>query len=70
MAGVRARFRCTKKDETYSQVTLEPDYSSDENKAWAKFTPSGKVEMRIDNPPALAVFEVGKDYFIDFTPAG
>ena len=43
--------------------------SGDENKTWAKHTPSGKIEISIDNPDAYDQFELGKTYFVDSTPA-
>ena len=39
------------------------------NKTWAKYTPSGKIELTIDNPDAYDAFELGKTYFVDFTEA-
>ena len=33
-------------------------------------TPSASAEFLIDNPSALAMFEIGKTYYVDFTPAG
>jgi hypothetical protein len=64
---VRAKFRCTAK--TVGHVVLDPDYSDPVNKTWADATPGGHLEMGINNPTALEQFEVGKYYFIDFTPA-
>lgn len=43
--------------------------SDEANKTWAKYTPSGSLEMQIDNPEALNQFEVGQFVFVDFTPA-
>jgi hypothetical protein len=43
--------------------------AGEENKTWAKYTPSGKIELSIDNPDAYAYFELGKTYFVDFTEA-
>lgn len=42
--------------------------TSEENKTFWKYTPSGKIEMEIDNEVALNGFEVGKEYYIDFVP--
>lgn len=51
-------------------VKLAPVFAVDgPNKAWSEATPSGVVEMTITNFEAMGKFEVGKDYFIDFTPA-
>lgn len=65
--SVRAKFRCATK--TTGSVTLDPDYSDPINKNWAQATPGGHIQMSIDNPVALEQFEVGKYYFIDFSPA-
>jgi len=43
--------------------------SGEENKTWAKYTPTGKVELSIDNPDAYAFFELGKTYLVDFSDA-
>lgn len=71
--NVRAKMHCYEKtatdDEGGATVKLRPVYSdSEENKTWSKYTPSGDVTMSITNPPAAAAFEVGRDYYVDFTP--
>ncbi len=78
---VRAKFRCTEKTirtstggygEPKPVDTEEVKFqavSGEENKEWSKWTPSGELRIQITNPAALAQFEVGKDYFLDFTPA-
>ncbi len=40
-----------------------------ENQAFTKATPSGTLKMKVDNPDALAQFEAGRHYFLDFSPA-
>jgi len=40
-----------------------------ENATWSKYTPSGDVRLTITNPAAIDAFELGKSYFVDFTPA-
>jgi hypothetical protein len=50
------------------RVVLQP-VAGPGNETWSKWTPSGKLEMTITNPEAVAQFEVGKDYFVDFTLA-
>lgn len=71
--SVRAKVTC--KGITGNEVTFytvyEPDESRDtENARFTKATPWGEIRMGIDNPAALAQFEAGKDYYVDFTPAG
>ena len=39
------------------------------NKSWAQYTPSGSIEMQIDNPGAYEAFELGRHYLVEFTPA-
>jgi hypothetical protein len=78
MAQVRAKFRCIEKADRSTQWGASKGVQSSgvklaavagpENKEWAQFTPSGQLEMQIDNPAALDAFVVGTDYFIDFTP--
>ena len=45
------------------------DYGTPENQRFAKATPSGTLEMVVDNEEAVKQFEVGKSYYLDFTPA-
>lgn len=69
---VRAKFQVTKR-EAGGGVTLEAVYSSDENhenKAFWEATPSGKLEMWINVPDAASFFELGEEYYLDFTKAG
>jgi hypothetical protein len=40
-----------------------------ENLMYSKFTPQGKIEMVIDNPPASEFFTLGKVVYVDFTEA-
>lgn len=80
MATVRAKFKVSSvkkivgqgKEITAEEVELLPVYSSDpesENAKWSKATPSGNIRMYISNPGAFDVFEPGKEFFVDFTPA-
>lgn len=43
--------------------------SDDANKTWAKYTPSGTIELAIDNPDAYDAFKLGETYFVDFSLA-
>jgi hypothetical protein len=45
------------------------DTSIPEDQRFQKATPSGSCELQIDNPEALKQFEIGADYYVDFTPA-
>lgn len=74
---VRAKFLCIEKGEAGLQpcqktakITLTPvTGTTEENKSFWKYTPSGKIELQVVNPEAADQFEVGKEYYIDFTPA-
>lgn len=50
-------------------VILTPQYDSsiEEDRRFAKATPSGRMELTIDNPPALAAFPLGSVHYVDFT---
>ena len=73
MAAVRSKVRCTSKvgnAVTFTTV-YEPDAAKDtENARFTKATPWGDIRMGIDNPAALDAFDVNKEYYVDFTPAG
>lgn len=47
----------------------EYDQSIPEDQRFQKATPTGTIEIQIDNPAAVAQFELGKSYYVDFTPA-
>lgn len=51
-------------------VNLSPVVSgSEENKSFSLYTPSGKIEMLINNPDAIGFFEPGEDYYVEFKKA-
>jgi hypothetical protein len=80
--AVRAKFQVTKHAKTaYGQaptinagveVTLTPQYdtSIEEDKRFAKATPSGTIQLYIDNPSASDYLALGKFFYVDFTEAG
>ncbi|HRK36261.1 MAG TPA: hypothetical protein PLJ47_16815 [Candidatus Hydrogenedentes bacterium] len=49
-------------------VYLSAVHGSDvpEDVNFAKYTPSGQIEMYIDNPSAVAQLEIGKAFYVDF----
>ena len=76
---VRAKFVVSKTCTSSGggvEVTLYPQYdlSIEEDKRFAKATPSGSITLYIDNPPASAYLGLGKYFYVDFTevpqPAG
>lgn len=42
---------------------------SEENKKFFAWTPSGKIELQTVNPDAGKAFELGKEYYVDFSEA-
>lgn len=58
-----------------TNVKLEPVYKrgedgkNAENEAFGDATPSGSLQMLIQNDQAASQFEVGKEYYLDITPA-
>jgi hypothetical protein len=75
---VRAKFWCVAIKKTKmgqdgdigSVIELSAVYSgSDENKKFFKWTPSAKIELGTVNEEAAKAFEIGKEYYVDFTPA-
>jgi hypothetical protein len=44
------------------------DTSIPEDQRFQQATPSGSFEQLVDNPAALEQFELGKSYYVDFTP--
>lgn len=71
---IRAKFKCISETRyAYGQegaktVRFQAMYDPDlpEDQRFAKATPSGTLEMLVDNPSAQ--FEPGQDYYLDFTP--
>jgi hypothetical protein len=72
---VRAKFQVTAVTEfawstAHKEVTFAPRYDASipEDQRCASETPSGKLIMIINNPEALEQFQVGKTFYLDFTP--
>ena len=76
---VRAKFHVTSitrtkhwdrsKGEIQTNKLLPVTSGSEENKAFFEASPSGSIELGTVNEEAAKVFELGKEYYIDFTPA-
>lgn len=75
---VRAKCRVVRKTQytnvdgkevTQETVALQPVYEDGANSQWSKYTPSGEISLTITNPEAYKQFELGKAYFVDFSPA-
>lgn len=74
---IRAKFRCNSVEhygptspETARTFRFTPVTASEvpEDRRFSRYTPSGELVMRVDNP--AVEFEVGGFYYVDFTPAG
>lgn len=53
-------------------LTMSPVYSTDpnhENKAFWDASPGGSLTLNVVNKAASDQFELGKEYYVDFTPA-
>ena len=80
MTMVRAKFWCVEATQFSGGIGKEPSgvrykfsavYSNDpghENKRFWDATPQASLEMTIKNE-AAQVFALGKEYYVDFTPA-
>ena len=67
---VRAKFVCSFVDRGQNIVRLHPVYSgSEENKQFFASTPGGDINLNILNETALALFEQGREFYVDFLPA-
>jgi hypothetical protein len=73
---VRAKFMVTRVSRRSwdsgrgADITLEPQYDStiEEDRRYAQATPSGRMEMSVDNPKAIEALALGKTCYVDFTP--
>ena len=77
MGTVRAKFKVTaiittQLSPTYAQtkIILEPEYDQKlaEDVSFCKATPTGRMEMQIDNPVAIERMPIGTKFYVDFTP--
>lgn len=74
---VRAKMKCvgnepTNKDLPNDGNTIKLDAvvnGSEENKEFFRWTPSGQVALHCVNEKANNQFVVGKEYYVDFSPA-
>jgi len=72
--NTRAKIRCTSinKDTTTENVAFMAVYSEDpnnENKWFSDATPALYLNIVISNPAAQGSFVIGKEYYLDFSPA-
>lgn len=71
---ITAKFRCwdvtpPTGENIDERVTLQAVTSdSEENKAWSRYTPDGRLTMAITNPAIHGAFVKGKDYLLTINP--
>jgi hypothetical protein len=46
-----------------------PADGTDEDNTYAKFSPSGSLELFVTNPALQGQFKPGQKYYLDFSPA-
>jgi hypothetical protein len=46
-----------------------PEDGTDENNTFSRWTPCAELKMSITNPSLLDSFEVGDEFYVDFTKA-
>lgn len=72
--AVRAKFQLqeirTHCWGTSKTLVFRPMYDTSipEDQRFSDATPSGEFIMMVNNPNALAQMEIGKFYYVDFTP--
>lgn len=72
---IRAKFKVDSKEllrgtEDQGTVRLYPVISgSQENEQFYSYTPGGQILLSTVNPAAYERFEVGQEYYVDFTLA-
>ena len=71
--SVRAKVRITSIEKFVGQSVMKATPvtgSAGDNADYSKYTPSGAISLNIsDETKAATFFEVGKEYYVDFTPA-
>jgi hypothetical protein len=66
--SARAKFRVHSVES--NRVAMHPVYAdSDENKRFFRATPGGEISMFATNPDVVGEFEVGDEFYVDFTKA-
>ena len=76
---VRAKFRVmaiepaqnADPNNVFTTIRMIPVWEQDGvNRTWSRATPSGELKISITNPDAIDKFDLGREYYLDFTPAG
>lgn len=69
--NIRAKFKVIEKTESDLgfQVKMYPvTGGSPENAEFYRYTPAGQIDLTTINKSAADAFEVGKSYYVDFSP--
>ena len=68
---ITAKFRCASvtkhSDGSETPVLVAVSGNNEENKNWSKWTPSGRLEMQINNSLAHGILLPGREYEIQIT---
>lgn len=80
MPEMRAKMRINHIDRRYDgfetlhanpvAASKYPDDGSDEDNTYAKFSPSGVLQLTVANPALLGKFKEGDVFYVDFTKVG
>ena len=72
--SVRGKFKLTEVTELEWNRTARKLHlhavcndGTEENEKFHRATPGGSISITVDNPAALSQFEIGKEYYVDFT---
>jgi hypothetical protein len=67
---VEKTYGTEKYSSTQKTIILTAQYDSKlaEDVSFQKATPTGRMEMQIDNPTAIERMPIGKTFYVDFTP--
>jgi hypothetical protein len=68
---VEKTYGTEKYNSTQKTIILTAQYDPKiiaEDVSFQKATPSGRMEMQIDNPVAIERMPLGKTFYVDFTP--
>jgi hypothetical protein len=75
MSAITARFHVsemTRRPNGNATLVLTPAYANGANAAWATATPSGRIELQVNNPAAIEEFahwlETNNDIHITMEP--
>ena len=61
-------YHTTQPDLVCAEVLMAPVFG-EANEAWSKATPQGEIKMLITNPKAIGALDLGRQYFVDISPA-